>query len=50
MASTSGEKELKRRYPNVSGLTAGTTKLEGRQMNLVPERGSFVPKRLKVGL
>jgi len=50
MASTSGEKELKRNWPNESGLTAETTKQEGRQSNLVAEEGSLVPKREKVGL
>lgn len=38
------------RYPCVSGLTAETTKTEGRTMNLVPTNGSNVPRRNKVGL
>jgi len=37
MANTSGEKELKRNYPVETGLTARTTKQEGRVSNLVPE-------------
>ena len=37
MASTSGEKELKTKWPVEKGLTARTTKQTGRQMNLLPE-------------
>ena len=50
MANTSGEKELKRKWPITSGLIAGTTKQEGRKINLVAEKGSLIPKRLKVGI
>ena len=50
MASTSGEKELKRHWPITSGLTAGTTKQEGRKPHLKAEVGSLVPRRKKVGL
>lgn len=50
MANSSGEKELKRTWPNVSGLTAETTKQEGRRSELMPTESSLVPKRLKVGL
>ena len=50
MANTAGEKELKRNWPHETGLTAETTKQEGRQTNLVPEEGSLVPKRKKAGL
>jgi|TARA_R100000501_G_C2567003_1_gene75392 hypothetical protein len=50
MANTSSEKELKTFWPITSGLTAGTTKQEGRQSNLIPTIGSLVPRRLKVGL
>lgn len=50
MANTAGEKELKRDWPHVSGLTAGTTKQEGRQPHLIPEEGSLVPQRKKKGL
>lgn len=49
MANTTGEKELKTDWPITSGLTAGTTKQEGRQMHLQPEI-SLVPDRLKEGL
>ena len=44
------QKEIQRRYPVTEGLTAGTTKQEGRTMNLVAEEGSYVPEREKVGL
>jgi len=36
-AATTGEKELRRDWPNVSGITAGTTKTEGRKPHLKPE-------------
>ncbi len=49
MANTTGEKELKRDYPIISGLGAGD-KHEGRQVNLVAEQGSLIPRRKKVGL
>ena len=48
--ATSGEKELKRNYPVEEGTTAGTTKQEGRQMNLTAEEGSLVPRRKKAGM
>lgn len=48
--ATSGEKELKTKWPVEKGLTAKTQKQTGRQTNLIPERGSLVPKRLKVGM
>ena len=47
MAGTKGTKEIAKRYPVATGLTARTTKQEGRQMNLVPTEGSLVPRRLK---
>ena len=50
MVSTIGEKELKTAWPVTSGLTAGSTKQAGRVMNLVPERGSKVLGRVKIGL
>ena len=37
MASTSGEKELKTKWPVEKGLIAKTTKQTGRVMNLIPE-------------
>ena len=49
-AATSGEKEIRTDYPVEEGLTAGTTKQEGTQTNLVPEEGSLVPRRKKVGI
>lgn len=48
--NTAGEKELKRNWPNESGLTAKTQKQEGRISNLVPTMGSKVLRRYKVGL
>jgi hypothetical protein len=50
MANTKGEKELKTDWPVEEGLTAKTQKQTGRTMNLVAERGSLYPKRLKVGM
>lgn len=41
---------VNKNYPPTSGLTAETTKQEGRKSNLVPERGSNVARRRKVGL
>ena len=50
MAKSKGTREIATRYPVTSGLTAGTTKTEGRQSNIVPTGGSFIPRRKKVGL
>jgi hypothetical protein len=50
MANQIGDKELKRKWPNVTGNTAGTTKTEGRKLHLKIQHKSLVPKRLKVGL
>lgn len=47
MANTIGQKELKTDWPHETGLTAGTTKQEGRQSNLVAEEGSVVRKAEK---
>ena len=49
MANTTGEKELKTKWPVVEGLTAATTKQTGRTMNLVPEK-STVSRRVRCGL
>lgn len=46
----SKSKYIRRNYPVEEGLTAGTTKQEGKTMNLVPEESSLIPDRLKVGL
>ncbi len=43
----SGTRFLSKRYPVTSGLTAGTTKQEGRQSNLVPETSKLMTKDLK---
>lgn len=45
-----GTRTIANRYPVIKGLTAETTSQTGRVMNLIPERGSFVPRRLKIGL
>jgi hypothetical protein len=45
-----GTRAIAKRYPVTSGLTAGTTKQEGRQKNLVPTDGSFVSRKNKIGL
>ena len=43
-----GHKELRRDYPIVEGLTAGTTKQEGTVKNLVPEISSVVNEKDKI--
>ena len=48
-AATTGEKELKTKYPVTEGLTAGTTKQTGKTMNLVPQT-SVVSKKESFGL
>jgi len=45
-----GEKELKTNWPITSGLTAKTQKQTGRKENLIPERGSNVLKRNRMGI
>ena len=50
MANTTGEKELKTDWPVEKGLIAGTTSQTGRQMNLVPQEGSNIPRREKEGI
>jgi hypothetical protein len=49
MANTSGEKELKTKYPIEKGLTARTQTQTGRIMNLVPKK-STLRKEEGVGL
>jgi hypothetical protein len=46
--NTIGEKELKRKWPVVTGLTADA-KHEGRQSNLVAEK-SYIAKRNLAGI
>ena len=48
MANTTGEKELKRNWPHETGLTARTTKQEGRKPRLKAQSGSTVPEKDKV--
>jgi len=50
MANTYNQKELKTKWPITSGLIAGSTKQKGRRSTLVPERGSLVPSRKKIGV
>jgi len=47
MANTSGEKELKTSYDELTA--SDSTKAVGHEQNLVPQK-SFVPSRNKVGL
>jgi len=49
-AATHNEKEVRTDYPVEEGLTAGTQKQTGREMNLVAEESSSVPERKRVGL
>lgn len=42
-----GQRAIRHDYPVTSGLTAETTKTEGRQINLVPSEGSSIPKSKK---
>jgi hypothetical protein len=48
-AATHNQKELKTKWPVTSGLIAGTTKQEGRKINLTSNK-SNVPMRLRKGL
>jgi hypothetical protein len=43
-------KAIMTRYPCVDGLIAGTTTQTGHQENLIPEEGSLVSQRDKVGM
>ena len=47
--NTIGEKELKRDWPCITGLTADA-KHEGRVENLKAEQGSIVSRKDKVGI
>ena len=49
MANTTGEKELKRRWPVEKGLIAGTTKQEGTKSRLEAQN-SLIPERKQVGM
>ena len=50
ITGTARTKAVRTDYPHESGLTAETTKTSGRQINLLPEKGSYVPRRLKKGM
>ena len=49
MADTHNEAEVKRRFPVTTGITADA-KHEGRKQTLIPEEGSLVARRFKVGI
>ena len=46
----SGTRIINRKYPVTSGLTAGTTKTEGRQINLVAEEADLTKEEENKGL
>lgn len=54
MASTIGEKEIKRDWPVEKGLTARTQKQTGRTTNLIPQGilgvKTTIPEREKAGI
>jgi hypothetical protein len=50
MADTFNEKELKRDYPVVDGIIAGTTTQKGHIMNLQYENKSIVSKSELIGI
>lgn len=47
MADSIGQKGVSKRYPVDEGLTLGTTKIEGKEINLVAEEGSTVSSKVK---
>ena len=49
MPDTHNEAEVKRRFPVTTGLLA-VSKHEGRVQTLVPQEGSLVARRLKLGI
>ena len=49
-AHTHNQRAVLKRYPPTSGLTAETTKQEGRIENLKAEEGSLVNRRDKAGI
>lgn len=48
MANTKGEKELKTDWDELTA--SDPTKAIGHEKNLVPEEGSAVPRRYKLGI
>lgn len=50
ITGSSKTRAISKRYPVTSGLTAETTKTEGRKTNLVATKGSLVRRRMKEGL
>lgn len=49
-ASGLRQKEILTKWPVVEGDTLGTTKIEGKQINLVPEEGTTILESERVGL
>ena len=47
---TSRTRHIKTDWPFTEGTTAGTTKQEGKTMNLIPEDESLVSERDTIGL
>jgi hypothetical protein len=48
MANTIREKELREDWDELTA--SDSTKFIGHEQNLVPEEGTFVPKRYRVGI
>ena len=48
--ATHNEKEVKTEYPVEEGLTAGTQKQTGRQLNLVPQEYSTISQDERFGM
>lgn len=49
ITGTKGTRAVRKKYPVVSGLTSETQKQEGRKENLIPQKGTLYPKRLRKG-
>lgn len=47
---SSGSRFLKTKWPIAEGLTAGTTKQEGNQENLIAEEADLVPQEERKGV
>jgi len=50
ITGTKGTRAVSKRYPVTSGITAETTKTEGRKINLHPTDGTIFRKRFRRGL
>lgn len=42
--------DVSKKYPTTKGLTAKTNTQTGRQMNMIPEKGTLIPERKRVGI